>query len=145
MNIYTSHVSNSIELKNRKAISAYIAVLFLVGLAVAGGVLLYSSMIGALSEINVNELPQTLSLDTVKIVNSTTCIAYIRNVGSESVTLDKAYIDNSPASSVDNVTINPDTLEAVAVAGTFVSGNTYDFKVVAKDMTQIVFSARANF
>jgi hypothetical protein len=132
-------------MRNRKAISAYIAVLFLVGLAVAGGVLLYSSMIGAISGINVNELPQTLSLDTVKIVNSTTCIAYIRNLGSESVTLDKAYIDNSPAATLDAVTIDPDTLEAVAITGSFVSGNTYDFKVVAKDMTQIVFKARASF
>jgi hypothetical protein len=132
-------------MKNRKAISAYIAVLFLVGLAVAGGVLLYSSMIGALSGINTNDLPQTLSLDTVKIVNATTCVAYIRNIGSESVTIDKAYVDNSPADSVDGFTISPDTVEAVRIRGTFVSGETYDFKVVSKDLTQIVFSAKASY
>jgi hypothetical protein len=132
-------------LKNRKAISAYIAVLFLVGLAVAGGVLLYSSMIGALSGINTNELPQTLSLDTVKIVNSTTCIAYVRNIGSESVILDNAYIDDSPASSVDTITITPDTLEAVRIRGIFASGDSYDFKIVAKDLTQLVFKAKASF
>jgi hypothetical protein len=129
----------------RKAISAYIAVLFLVGLAVAGGVLLYSSMIGALSGINTNELPQTLSLDTVKIFNATTCVAYIRNVGSESVTIDQAYIDNAPATSVDQIAIGPDTLETVRIRGTFVVGTTYDFKVVAKDLTQLVFSAKASF
>jgi hypothetical protein len=128
-------------MKNRKAISAYIAVLFLVGLAVAGGVLLYSSMIGALSGIKTNELPQTLSLDSVKIHNTTTCIAYIRNVGSESLTVDKAYIDNSPSDSVDSITISP----AVRIRGTFVTGSSYDFKVVAKDLTQIVFSAKASF
>jgi hypothetical protein len=81
----------------------------------------------------------------VKIVNSTTCIAYIRNLGGESVTLDQAYIDDSPATSVDIVTIGPDTLEAVAITGSFVTGNSYDFKVVARDMTQIVFKARASF
>ena len=129
----------------RKAISAYIAVLFLVGLAVAGGVLLYSSMIGALSGINTNELPQTLSLDTVKIYNSTTCIAYIRNVGSESIIIDQAYIDSLPADSVDLATINPESLAAVRIRGTFVSGTKYDFKVVAKDLTQLVFSAKASF
>lgn len=132
-------------MKNRKAISAYIAVLFLVGLAVAGGVLLYSSMIGALSGIKTNELPQTLSLDSVKIHNTTTCIAYIRNVGSESLTVDKAYIDKSPSDSVDTITISPDSVEAVRIRGTFVTGSSYDFKVVAKDLTQIVFSAKASF
>lgn len=132
-------------MENRKAISAYIAVLFLVGLAVAGGVLLYSSMIGALSGINTNELPQTLSLDTVKIVNGTTCVAYVRNVGSEAVLIDQAYIDDAPATSVDLVTISPDTLETVRIRGTFVVGTTYDFKVVAKDLTQLVFSAKASF
>lgn len=131
-------------MKSRKAISAYIAVLFLVGLAVAGGVLLYSSMIGALSGINTNELPQTLSLDTVKIVNATTCVAYIRNIGSESVTVDNAYVDDSPAGSVDLVTISPDSVEAVRIRSTFVSGETYDFKVVSKDLTQIVFNAKAS-
>ena len=119
--------------------------LFLVGLAVAGGVLLYSSMIGALSGINTNELPQTLSLDTVKIVNATTCVAYIRNIGGESVTVDNAYVDDSQADSVDLVTISPDTVEAVRIRGTFVSGDTYDFKVVSKDLTQIVFMAKASY
>jgi len=134
-----------INLRNRKGISAYISILFLVGLAVAGGVLLYSSMIGALSEVNTNELPQTLSLDTVKIVNSTTCIAYIRNVGSDSVTLDQVYIDDVPADSFDQATISPESLEAVRITGSFVSGSTYRYKVVGKDMTQLVFSAKASY
>lgn len=129
----------------RKAISSYIAVLFLVGLAVAGGVLLYSNMIGALSEINTNELPQTLSLDTVKIYNSTTCVAYVRNIGSKAVTLDQAYIDNIPADSMDQVTISPDSLVTVRIRGTFDIGLSYDFKIVAKDLTQLVFSAKANY
>ena len=128
----------------RKGISSYIAVLFLVGLAVAGGVLLYSSMIGALSEINTNELPQTLSLDTVKIYNSTTCFAYIRNVGSKAVNLDMGYINDEPAV-LDKVTISPDTLEIVRIRGSFVSGMSYDFKVVATDLTQLIFSAKASY
>ena len=129
----------------RKGISQYIAVLFLVGLAVAGGVLLYSSMIGALSEINVNDLPQTLSLDTVKIYNGTTCVAYVRNVGSKAVVLDQAYINDVRAESVDQVTIGPESLQIVRIRGSFVSGSTYEFKLVAKDLTQLVFNAKASF
>ena len=129
----------------RKGISQYIAVLFLVGLAVAGGVLLYSSMIGALSEIKTNDLPQTLSLDTVKIYNSTTCVAYVRNIGSKAVVLDQAYINNEPATSVDQVTIGSDSLQIVRIRGSFVTGSTYEFKIVAKDLTQLVFSSKASF
>lgn len=128
----------------RKGISSYIAILFLVGLAVAGGVLLYSSMIGSLSNINVNEMPQTLSLDTVKIVNTTTCVAYVRNVGSDTVVIDVAYIDDVPATMVDQVSIGPDSLEIVRIRGSFISGTSYDFKVVGADLTQLVFTAKAN-
>ena len=120
------------RIKNRKAISAYIATLFLVGLAVAGGVLLYSTMLGSLSNINTNELPQTLSLDTVKIVNSTTTVAYVRNIGSKPVIIDKAYINDDPATDVDAVTIGSDSLAVVRIRGSFVSGTSYEFKIVAR-------------
>lgn len=132
-------------MKTRKAISAYIAVLFLLGLAVAGGVLIYSNMMGALTGYNTNVLPQTISLDSAKIQNSTACIAYIRNVGSKTITIDKAYINDDPASSVDAVSISPNTVEAVTITGTFVTETSYDFKVVAKDLTQIVFTLKASF
>jgi hypothetical protein len=129
----------------RRAISAYIATLFLVGLAVAGGVLLYSTMLGSLSDINTNELPQTLSLDTANIVNSTTCIAYVRNVGSKPVIIDSAYIDDEPVTDVDAVTIGPDELSTVKIRGSFVSGTSYDFKIVAKDLTKLMFTSKASF
>lgn len=132
-------------MKDRRGISAYIATLFLVGLAVAGGVLLYSTMLGSLSDINTNELPQTLSLDTVKIVNATTCTAYVRNVGSKPVIIDMAYIDDDPAAGVDAVTIGPDDLAVVRIRGSFVSGYTYNFKIVAKDLTKLMFTAKANY
>jgi hypothetical protein len=61
------------------------------------------------------------------------------------VTIDKAYIDDALATNVSSVTISPNTVEAVSITGTFVSGSSYDFKVISIDLTQIVFNVKASF
>lgn len=132
-------------MKARKGISAYIAVLFLVGIAVAGGVILYTGLLGSLGSISTHELPGTISVDAASIGNTTTCFAYIRNLGDESVVINSAYIDGENAASVNGVTINPDTVQRVRIDGTFVSGTKYSFKVVTTDNTQVVFSVKADF
>lgn len=132
-------------MKARKGISAYIAVLFLVGLAVAGGVILYTGLLSSLGSLGTYELPGTISIDAASIGNTTTCFAYIRNLGEESVVIDSAYIDGVDADSVSQITINTNTVQKVRIDGTFVSGTKYDFKVVTTDNTQIVFSVKADF
>jgi hypothetical protein len=132
-------------MKARKGISAYIAVLFLVGLAVAGGVILYTGLLGSLGSLSTYELPGTISVDAASIGNTTTCFAYIRNLGDESVVINSAYIDGENATSVNKVTINPDTVQKVRIDGAFVSGTKYGFKVVTTDNTQVVFSVKADF
>jgi hypothetical protein len=130
---------------HRKGVTEYIATLFLVGIAVAGGVLLYSAMHGSLSDINTNELPQTICLDTANIINSTTCVAYVRNIGSKLVIINNAYVDDEPASSVDEVTIIPNEVTVVRIRGSFISGSSYDFMIVAKDLTKLMFKVKANY
>ena len=132
-------------MKTRKGISAYIAVLFLVGLAVSGGVILYTGLLSSLGSLNSHQLPGTLSIDAASIENTTTCIAYIRNLGDESVIVNSAYIDGVNATRVSKVTINPETVEKVRIDGTFVSGSKYSFKVVTTDNTQVIFSVKAAF
>ncbi|OGD48669.1 hypothetical protein A3K69_05735 [Candidatus Bathyarchaeota archaeon RBG_16_57_9] len=132
-------------MKARKGISAYIAVLFLVGLAVSGGVILYTGLLSSLGSLNTHQLPGTLSVDAASIENTTTCIAYIRNLGDESVVVNIAYIDGVNATSVSKVTINPNTVQRVRIDGTFVSGTKYGFKVITGDNTQVVFSVKADF
>jgi hypothetical protein len=128
----------------RKGISSYIAVLFLVGLAVAGGAILYGGLLGSLDSLSVHDLPGTLAVDAASIGNATTCLAYIRNLGDKSVVVDNAYINGEVATSVTIVTINPGTVQRVRIDGTFVSGTKYSFKVVTTDNTQIVFSVKAD-
>ena len=74
-------------MKARKGVSTYIAVLFMIGLAVAGGVILYSGLLSSLGSLSTNELPGTISVDAASIVDAT-CLAYIRNLGDESVVID---------------------------------------------------------
>lgn len=132
-------------MKARKGISAYIAVLFLIGLAVAGGAILYTGLLSSLDSINSHELPGILSVDAVSIVDATTCLAYIRNLGDESVVINSAYIDGKNATSVSKPTIPPKTVQEVSISGTFVSGTKYSFRVVTTDNTQVVFSVKADF
>ena len=132
-------------MKARKGISAYIAVLFLVGLAVSGGVILYTGFLSSLGSLTTHQLPGTLSVDAASIENTTTCIAYIRNLGDESVVVNIAYIDGVNATSVSKVTINPNTVQRVRIDGTFVSGTKYGSKITTGDNTQVLFSVKADF
>jgi hypothetical protein len=129
----------------RKGVSTYIAVLFMIGLAVAGGVILYTGLLSSLGSLSTNELPGTISVDAASIGDDTTCVAYIRNLGDESVVVNSAYIDGENADSVNEVTINPGTVQMVSIDGTFVSGTKYGFKVVTTDNTQVTFSVKADF
>lgn len=132
-------------MKARKGISAYIAVLFLIGLAVAGGAILYTGLLSSIGSFSTYELPGTLSVDAASIGGGTnTCLAYIRNLGDKSVVINSAYIDGKNATSVSKVTINPNTVEMVSIGGTFVSGTKYGFRVVTTDNTQVVFSVKAD-
>lgn len=129
----------------RKGVSTYIAVLFMIGLAVAGGVILYTGLLSSLGSLSTNELPGTISVDAASIGDNTTCVAYIRNLGDESVVVNSAYIDGENAISVSIVTINPGTVQEVSIDGIFVSGTKYGFKVVTTDNTQVTFSVKADF
>jgi hypothetical protein len=132
-------------MRTRKGISAYIAILFLVGLAVSGGVILYTGLLSSLGSLNSHQLPGTLSVDGASIENTTTCVAYIRNLGDESVGISSAYVDGVNATRVSKITINPDSVQRVRIDSTFVSGTKYSFKVVTTDNTQVIFSCKADF
>jgi hypothetical protein len=132
-------------MKSRRAISAYVAMLFLVGLAVAGGVLLYTGLLSTLSTFNSNQLPGTLSVDTARIVNSSSCVVFVRNIGDSVVVIDSANINGDAATAVTAVTINPNEVEQVRIDGTFVTGTKYSFKLVTEDNTQVLFQLKAEF
>ena len=132
----------------RRGVSTFIAVLLLMALAVAAGVVIYSYTMGYLGGMGGGSSMGTLSLDTAT-ANSTsnTITVYVRNIGKSSVDFDMAYVDGGQVPAA-NFSASPDPLPVEQVSTLTVgvvmsSGSTYEVKVVATDNTQLVFSVKA--
>lgn len=133
---------------DRKGVSTFIAVLLLMALAVAAGVVIYAYTMGYLGGLGGTNLPGALSLDTTKCEESTkTLTAYVRNIGKGSASFDRAYVDGTLVPS-GNFTYAPDPLPAEQVSTVtivfqaFTSPTTYEIKLVAKDNTQLTFNVK---
>ena len=132
-----------ISMKGR-GVSTFIAVLLLMALAVAAGVVIYSYTMGYLGGMGGSSLPGTLSLDTATCLESTgTMTAYVRNIGKGSVAFDTAYVDGVNAT----FTATPDPLPPEGVANvtvtySFTAPTTYEIKLVGKDNTQLTFNVK---
>jgi len=129
---------------NRRGISTFVAVLLLIVLAVAAGIVIYSYVMGYLGGLGGGgSTPGSLALDTSSC-NTTYVVAYVRNSGKGDVTLDKAYVDGDEKSftAAGGNTISETTVKQVSISGTFSVGVTYEVKLVAKDNTQLAFSVK---
>ncbi len=135
--------------RKRKGVSTFIAVLLLMALAIAAGVVIYSYTMGYLGGLGGTSLPGALSLDTANCDGATHVMtAYIRNIGKGSVSFDKAYVDGTQVPDA-NFTASPDPLPPEGVTTvtitywTFSPPTTYEIKLVAKDNTQLTFNVKA--
>ena len=135
--------------RTKRGVSTFIAVLLLMSLAVAAGVVIYSYTMGYLGGMGGTSLPGALSLDTAKCDGTTDILtAYVRNIGKGSISFDKAYVDGDlvPAA---NFTVDVDPLPSEQVATititytAFQAPTTYEIKLVAKDNTQLTFNVKA--
>ena len=137
------------SIKNRKGISTFVAVLLLILLAVAAGVVIYAYTMGYFGNLGGTSTPGTISLDTASI-NGTTHVlkAYIRNVGRGSIDFDNVYVDGTLVPDA-NFTASPDPIsegdvsEITVTFWAFETPNTYEIKIVAEDNTQLAFSVKA--
>ena len=135
--------------KNRKGISTFVAILLMILLAVAAGVVIYAYTMGYFGNLGGTSTPGTISLDSASL-NGTTHVmkAYIRNVGRGSVDFDNIYVNGTLVPD-GNVTANPDPVsegdvsEITVTYWAFETPNTYEIKIVAEDNTQLVFSVQA--
>ena len=134
------------RINKNKGVSTFIAVLLLMALAVAAGVVIYSYTMGYLGGMGGSSLPGTLSLDTAICVESTgTMTAYVRNIGKGSVSFDNVYVDGVNATSW-TASPNPVPPEDVAIITvtdpSFSAPTTYEIKLVGKDNTQLTFNVK---
>jgi len=128
-----------------KGVSTFIAVLLLMALAVAAGVVIYSYTMGYLGGMGGSSLPGTLSLDTATCLESTgTMTAYVRNIGKGSVSFDSAYVDGVNATfTATPDPVQPEEVTIVTVTyPSFTSPTTYEIKLVGKDNTQLTFNVK---
>lgn len=132
----------------QKGVSTFIAVLLLMSLAVAAGVVLYSYTMGYLGGIGGGTQIGTMSLDTASAnATSNTLTAYVRNIGRSSLDFDTAYVDGNKIPAV-NFSASPDPLpveqvSTISIGVDMSSGSTYEVKLVATDNTQLTFSVKA--
>jgi len=137
----------------KRGVSTYISVLLLIVVVIAGGILIYGYTMGWFGRLGNEGQMGTLSVDESS-GNSTYLKAYIRNVGSKSVTLDSVYVDGDLVADanvyVDGVALTTPTGIAqgsvvyVEITNTGVSGTTYEVKLVGVDNTQLVFSIKVD-
>jgi len=80
---------------DHRGISTFIAVLLLMVLAVSAGVVIYAYTMGYLGGLGSPQTTGTLSLDTASGTTSA-ITAWVRNIGSKSVTMSKAYVGGTP-------------------------------------------------
>jgi len=127
-----------------KGVSTFIAVLLLMALAVAAGVVIYSYTMGYLGGMGGSSLPGTLSLDTATCLESTgTMTAYVRNIGKGSISFDAAYVDGVNATfTATPDPLQPEDVAIVTVTYPFTAPTTYEIKLVGKDNTQLTFNVK---
>ena len=132
-----------------RGISAFIAVLMLMVLAVSAGVVLYSYTMGYLGNLGGTQTPGAMSVDSAKMNSTTNVItAYIRNVGTSSISIDSVYVAGEQIAS-GSVSVDLDPIPEGSVANVTVtlsastSGRTYEVRLIAKDNTMLVFNVKA--
>ena len=140
------------EIKERKAVSNFVAAILLMGLAVAAGIVIYSYTMGYFGNLREPSNIASLSVDSATCDSATdTLTVYVRNLGPGAVDIDKVYIAGGVIDPGDiTIDIDPvpegDVAEVVVdYSGTgFTGAQTYEVKIVGKDNAQISFSIKAN-
>lgn len=133
---------------NRKGVSTYISVLLLIVVVIAGGIMIYGYTMNWFGRLGGEGEMGTLSLDSVSAsATDDEITAYIRNIGSSTVTPNTVYVDDvkETIDSGDSEISQGSVGEVViSVSGGLTAGNTYEVKLVCADNTQIAFSVKAD-
>jgi len=130
--------------KNKKGISTFIATLLLMVLAVSAGVIIYAYTMGYLGGFTgTSQTMGAMSIDSASL-NTTVMNAYIRNIGHTTINFDKAYVDGSNATFVAAPLSLPEGQVAqITISKTYIAAQTYEFRLIAQDNTQITFNLKA--
>lgn len=146
-------------MRERSAISSFIATLLLIVLVVSAGVLVYSYTMGYIGGFSGPEQVGTIVTDESR-GNSSCIVAHVRNIGEISVNLTTVYIDGERAFiynktqweqgiEVGWVDLSEGMVAEIFIDldddhddSDFITGRSYEVKLVASDNTQTSFSVK---
>jgi FlaG/FlaF family flagellin (archaellin) len=135
----------SLNKSNKRAISSFIAVLLLMILTIAAGLIIYAYSMGYFGSLSAPSGSKAMLIEAVSQDNSQLVI-YVKNIGNAALNLDpqknaRIYIDNNLISS-DSINADPTNLNEGETSTITVkpidlnwSGRTVPIKVIANDGT----------
>lgn len=130
----------------KRAVSSIIAVILLIGVAVAAMILVYVWSMGLIGTLTGGGGQQTREQIIVDAYTwkGTTMTLYFRNVGSINVVLDAIYVGGTPVTSSLSTIISVQgavvTVPLTTPAASFTQGGSYIIRVVTKTGGVFTFS-----
>ena len=113
-------------LVGKKGTSAVLAVLLMVLVTMASGIMLYNYVMAHVESMTTNlSIQLSLLLLESANINTTHITAFVRNTGNNVVSITNAYVNNVPALLSQSIQIAPASLGIAYVSGAYARGVTY--------------------
>ena len=138
--------------RNKKGMSMILSALLLVVIVVVMGSMVYAWSTGLMGGFMKEPAStgEALALDNANIVANSTATLYLRNIGDTSVQIDAIYISGTDGQSgtgtpsITDINVNQVGTCVVTPSGlAFVSGYSYEFKIVSAAGSQFVFTVKS--
>ena len=126
--------------RSKKALSPVVASIILIAVTVAVSIAVAAWM-GALTIGFMGT--EEVRITNVEFLDSTQAQVTAKNTGSIDVTLTEAYVGNNAVTASGLTVITPGQEIDVIVDGTYVSGTSYQFKLVSSKGNPFVYTATA--
>jgi hypothetical protein len=128
--------------RSRKGSTAVFAVLLLVLITFASGILFYNFVMSNISFATNTYNTQMVALLVKSFtINATHIVAFLQNTGAAMVEFTNAYVNGLITALVTLVQIAPNAIGAAILQGDFLAGNTYTVKLANIFSTEVTFQA----
>ena len=128
--------------RSRKGSTAVFAVLLLVLITFASGILFYNFVMSNISFATNTYNTQMVALLVKSFtINATHIVAFLQNTGAAMVEFTNAYVNGLITALVTLVQIAPNAVGAAILQGDFLAGNTYTVKLANIFSTEVIFQA----
>ena len=131
------------KFRERRGVSPVIAVLLLIAIAVAAGILVYvwvSGLVGTLTSTGGAQTTEQLELEAYDWTTTSTLTLYVRNVGGSKIIIDEIYVQEVGGSIINHITgtsieVSVGSTETITITNFSTNpttGATYVVKIITK-------------